>query len=131
MSATRLDPEIALRDTPCGRVLCEVFRGAHHVNWRLVKPQPGGQISYTSPVPLATFDGDELTRIVVAAHAHAVRVEVLPGGPHRIKLWLSPRTREGAIYQRHPTLAVHLESLGTSAGRDVAAAGTPEGRETP
>ena len=82
---------------------------------------------------LGTFDGAELTRLVLAAHQHAVRVKVRtalyhavdldgsitrydstagdwvdtgehPSGPAAcLELLLTPRQRDGDLYQRHPT----------------------------
>lgn len=78
---------------------------------------------------LSTFDGDALTRLVLAAHQHAVRVDVAaiaavtedsdgdlldadgePTGLHPryeqpvVQVMLHPRKREGSRYERHPTI---------------------------
>lgn len=111
------------------KVLCEVFGGSHHVDWKRLKPQAFGQASYTVPDGiLSTWDGDNLTRLVVSAHAHGVRVEVMNGGPRRVKLFLSERqNRDGTFYERHPTLAQHLKRLGEDPERDELVA-EPEAR---
>ena len=51
---------------------------------------------------LATFDGDELTRLVVAAHAHRVRVAVNAHCKGYLRLQLNPRGEAGRSDQRHP-----------------------------
>ena len=60
---------------------------------------------------LATFDFDELTRLVFLAHDHCLRVQVsgLRGPVGGIQLMFHGRQREGRMAQRHPTLpeAVH------------------------
>lgn len=85
--------------------------------------------------PLASFDFDNLTRLVVAAHAEAVRVELdaetylavdrdsfltkydsetgewVETDEHPshvaacLTIRLHPRQREGTLYERHPTMA--------------------------
>ena len=81
-------------------VLAFTFHGIHHV-FNLRKDP----VCWTTSVSrLSTFDYDELTRLVWAAHKYAVRVQIQPGGPGLIKLVLHPRRREGGITERHPTL---------------------------
>jgi hypothetical protein len=86
------------------RVLARTFRGIHHVPyWRLRKPAGTG-IVVTIMGDFASFDSDTLTRLVVAAHDDAVRVEIrsLPG--RTLQLLLHPRERLGDLYHRHPTM---------------------------
>lgn len=112
-----------------GRLLCEVFGGAHHVQWPSFKwLKHGWSASYMFYGDCSTWDFNTLTRLVVAAHAHAVRVEIVNGGPRRLKLYLHPRTREGRSDQRHPTLADALIILNADPNRDELAA-TREQRE--
>ena len=93
------------------RVLEYVFRGWHHVEVRRVKRESPTQITYTHHGDLSTFDWDQLTRLVVAAHSLAVRVEVSSAGPCYVRIRLSERTRNGDMTMRHPTLAEHLTML--------------------
>ena len=75
---------------------------------------------------LSTFDGDGLTRLVIAAHHHAVRASLSPWYAHEqqrlslilgsdddidadcpppaMQLDLHARTRSGSPYDRHPTI---------------------------
>ena len=93
------------------RVLEYVFRGWHHVAERRVKRESPTQITYTHYGDLASYDWDALTRLVIAAHSLAVRVEVSSAGPRYVRIRLSERGRSGGMAERHPSLAEHLESL--------------------
>lgn len=83
-------------------MLARVFRGIHHVN----------SLKHESPTcctcihlgEISTFDFDELTRLVFGAHDFCLRVEIKQGGPNRLKIRVTDRTREGLVYDRHPTL---------------------------
>lgn len=92
-------------------VLAYTFRGWHHVESRRVKRESPTQITYTHYGDLATFDWDQLTRLVVAAHSLAVRVEISAASPRYTRIRLSERTREGDSTQRHPTLADHVATM--------------------
>ena len=52
---------------------------------------------------LASFDGDGLTALVVAAHRLRCRVAVRCRGQHLI-ITVHPRKAEGSLYERHPGL---------------------------
>lgn len=53
----------------------------------------------------ATFDGDLMTRLVLAAHRDAVRISIQSSGPHRIGVEAHPRRHgEGNQFERHPSL---------------------------
>ena len=87
----------------CFDLLCEVFHGEHHV------PEPiyawGRGIKCNALAGrLATFDFNELTRLVILAHDRAIRVELTTAGPGRVGIVLHQRKREGAMYERHPTI---------------------------
>ena len=80
---------------------------------------------------LGTFDGSELTRLVMAAHEHRVRVEISPyrpevdsdldedyaeigGGVATFQIALTPRDPEGSNFSRHPGLPFVMKA---AAGR--------------
>ena len=94
------------------RVLGKTFRcgqscgGLHHVpklkwchGWAEVNAHDG----------MSTYDFNQLTALVIGAHEEAVRVEILQGGPRRLKLLLHPRQREGDMTRRHPTIEKAIE----------------------
>lgn len=92
-------------------VLARAYRGIHHVRfWSRRHVAPDGRALSVSIYPgISTFDGDELTRLVVAAHEECCRIEIHPGGPGLLKLWLSERVRDGSIYDSHPTIEQAVE----------------------
>lgn len=53
---------------------------------------------------MATFDGDEMTRLVVAAHRERVRASLSARCRGVLTLMLHPRDADGAFMQRHPGL---------------------------
>jgi hypothetical protein len=53
----------------------------------------------------ATWDGSNLTRLVVLAHDRCIRVEMEAVAPRTMRLTFSPREgRNGPTYKRHPTM---------------------------
>jgi hypothetical protein len=54
---------------------------------------------------LATFDGDQLTQLVVRCHDACVRLEVEPLNAKMLRLIFSRRDRVGHRHERHPSLA--------------------------
>lgn len=96
----------------------DLFGGLHHApnesKWKWESPT---QVSMTCRADgWATFDGEMLTRLVLLAHARAVRVELSPRGPGYLELRFSQRKREGAMHERHPTIeqaiAEHVKRFG-------------------
>jgi hypothetical protein len=51
---------------------------------------------------MATFDGDELTRLVIAAHCHRVRVSLSGRAKYVMTVLLHPRQPSGHLFDRHP-----------------------------
>ena len=97
----------------CVKVLAASVGGFHHLSWHgPIKPFGSGIESNTTR-SLSTYDGDELTRLVILAHDQCVRLEIGSSGPGRVRLMLSPRKdRVGSpMFERHPTLETHMESL--------------------
>lgn len=86
------------------RVLAIAFRGIHHAG--NIRKKSGVWPTWKTSVygGLATFDHDKLTRLVIAAHDHCVRVEVTSSGPRLVKILLHDRKREGGFSERHPTI---------------------------
>jgi len=86
----------------------ELTFGEHHF---LSEPRPfgyGGWIM-TYKRDMATFDFDELTRLVFLAHDHCIRAQVMTGGPRGLRIAIWKREREGGIARRHPTLDQAME----------------------
>lgn len=97
------------------RVLARSFGGIHHVEgWGRREYHGPNTILvriHTPPGGLSTYDFDQLTRLVVAAHDEHVRLALHPGGPYGFKLvmtlrreWQTPTITDG-----HPTMEQALE----------------------
>lgn len=93
----------------CAWVLVHTYAGAHHVP--SVRVGSGGWLEVIEPGNLATADGFVLTRLVIAAHEAAVRVEISACGPRAARLMLHPRGRGGGVSVDHPILDTTLTEL--------------------
>jgi hypothetical protein len=91
----------------CYQMLCDLYCGAHHIPGKVKEWGIGIEVS--DHATLSTFDFDKLTRAVFLAHDRAVRLEIGPSGPGRIRIILHRRKgREGSMYERHPTIETAL-----------------------
>lgn len=86
----------------CMQLLGDLFLGFHHMNISNVKPSGNG-IAYTvyhwTP---ATFDCNDLTRLVKLSHDWCIRSSLTAVRNGVMKIELYKRKREGAMHQRHP-----------------------------
>jgi hypothetical protein len=95
----------------------DVLRSIHaEHNWRHYTTKAGilrhpqcVEVRYRGD--LSTFDGDELTRLVVAAHRFRVRVGISGRCRYVMTVFLHPRDDHGSSTARHPG----LESLSARA----------------
>jgi hypothetical protein len=91
----------------------DVFGGERHIG--AIKWHVGqGACEFTTfASSLSTFDFSCLTQLVVSAHDRCVRVEVFGGGPRRLKIHVSERSRGGGdpSTQQHPTLEAHVAAI--------------------
>lgn len=60
---------------------------------------------------LSTFDGNELTRLVVGAHDRCIRVELNGAAPRYLRIYFHPRKHNGYVYDRHPSLENHVAAI--------------------
>lgn len=94
------------------------FGGEHHVRklkWMLAKDAilVSSFCEFAVPGYLSTWDYDELTKLVVAAHDQCVRAEVRPKGKDFLVI-LSDRERQNADHpyvNAHPTLEDHAARI--------------------
>jgi len=94
--------------------IADLMHGFHHVSGKF-KPCGQGIEMNTRHARLATFDYDGLTRAVVMAHDRCIRFEVSPSGPGMICLLVHKRhSREGSMFERHPTLEEHVAQIRSS-----------------
>jgi len=80
----------------------EFYRGEHHFPTEIKKFGEGWSMIHTGS--LATFDFNELTRLVFLAHDRCIRAEISQGGPNRLGIAIWKRERGGSMYERHPTI---------------------------
>jgi hypothetical protein len=91
-------------------VLAACFIGIHHCP-EIKKASDSWSTNIFSG-QLSTFDYDQLTRLVFAAHKYCIRVSIHNSGPRLVKIIVSDRkTRVGGISERHPTLAEAIEYI--------------------
>ena len=89
-------------------------RGIYHLQNDVLRADWSGDRFITFTIysnGLSTFDNSMLTRLVVGAHDRAIRVEISPAGPHRLRLMFHPREPEleELFHRRHPTIERAIE----------------------
>ena len=98
--------------SPLGRsvadLLGELYRGIYHMDQPSLQKSDWANdhhiivsIGWHS---FATFDVDDLTRLVFLAHHMALRVSIEAATHHVMRLMFHQRGREGSLSYRHPTL---------------------------
>lgn len=91
-------------------LLVKAFRtGVYNlrINWSKVDWRYGNGVSFVLGYQpsLATYDFDQLTRLVIGAHEECIRIEVEPHGFGYLRINMWPRkTRTGSMSERHPTI---------------------------
>jgi len=89
------------------RLVSDVFGGVHHVRKLEYRSNHWLCVPFGS---LATFDDDRLTRIVIASHEYGIRAEIDNHGMLGLKILLHNRiSRDGRLFQRHPTIEAVLQ----------------------
>jgi hypothetical protein len=89
----------------------EFYFGEHHIPGYKVSPCGYGFSVNHDRGCLATFDYDELTRLVLMAHRDCIRVEISAARNNIIKISIHKREREGTVSERHPTIDQVLNSF--------------------
>jgi hypothetical protein len=87
----------------------DFYRGEHHFPGKMKPFGEGWSMSHFGA--MATFDCNELTRLVFLAHARCIRVQVGQGGPNRLHIDIWGRQREGSLFERHPTIEQALDEF--------------------
>lgn len=84
-------------------IFSALYRGKHRVP--TMRDDGDGVFSVSHYGEIATFDHDELTRIVLLAHEHCVRMWLSAGGAKRIRIWVQQRAPSSTdISHGHPTI---------------------------
>jgi hypothetical protein len=92
----------------CLNMLSE-WQGLHHIDARSLEKNDCRnrwcEINEYGGASMATVDGDKLTRLVLLAHEHCIRVDIGPCNMRYVKITLYPRDiREGSNMDHHPTI---------------------------
>ena len=93
----------------CHQLLADIVGGFHHIQNKVKKYAFGIETSINSG--WATYDFDQLTRLVVLAHDRAIRAEISSSGPRMFRLALWKRQRDGRMSERHPTMEKAIERI--------------------
>ena len=106
-----LQCEVSDHGATCAEFAARFYGGLHHfplgdrglrsVNW-----QDDGHLSWTHYGELATFDGSELTVMVLLAHDLGLRLTVQALSPRYLRVGLGKRDVDGCFsgFLRHPTM---------------------------
>lgn len=86
------------------------YFGEHHIP-SPIKAFGTGWVVKHDRGDLATYDFDQLTRLVLAAHEQAIRVSIMPLNFNTVKIAIWKREREGGMTKRHPTIEQAIESF--------------------
>lgn len=89
----------------------EFYNGEHHIPGFEPKPYGLGWIIIHDRGDLATFDFNQLTKLVVMAHDKCIRTSVEEHSKNAVKIAIWKREREGSMSDRHPDLESHIKTL--------------------
>lgn len=89
----------------------DFYGGEHHIPGFKPKEDGFGWRVNHDRGEMATFDFNQLTRLVVMGHDRCIRVgiDAARNGIIRITIW--KRQREGSMSERHPTLEQAIEKI--------------------
>lgn len=105
--------EAAERCSPFGgrvaQVLDVAWAGLYHVDLRCLRKVDWSSddlidLTIGGGHELATYDGSQLTLLVVLAHDQAIRLSIRAGGFRGLTLRFHPRQRPGNVFTGHPSL---------------------------
>lgn len=114
-----LERSLKVQLSPLGRkvgdILGIVFRGIYHLRDRDLRATEWGCdwcIQIRLPRDLATWDGWELTALVVLCHDGGIRLEISAHTFNHLKLMFHQReSREGGMSERLPSIESQIASV--------------------
>jgi hypothetical protein len=96
-------------------LLGDLYLGIYHLNTTSLRKVDWGDPQHIEVVihrPMATYDENSLTRLIVLAHDRMIRVEIKGAAPNCLRLMFHQRkSREGRLYDRMPELETHIETI--------------------
>lgn len=104
--ARHLGRSLAPIEQTAVEIVCGAMRlGPWNLRWTSLREHHVAYATISVPADrLSTFDVDALTRLVVIAHDRCCRIQIAPAGPRHIQIGVSPRSRDGDVSRRHPTI---------------------------
>jgi hypothetical protein len=87
----------------------QLFFGLHHLPNEI--KEFGYGFAVATNYGMATYDFNQLTRLVVLAHDMCIRCEIIPRGMNRMLIAIWKRKRDGGISKEHPELEAHIQSI--------------------
>ena len=85
------------------------YGGEHHFPNKIKECGHGWSMVHNSD--FATYDFNNLTKLVLMAHRYAIRVELKTVGFNKIRIAIWQRVRDGKIYERHPTIEDAINNI--------------------
>ena len=96
--------EVAVK---AAKILSKIYNGLHHCP--VIKDF--GEYAASRIHGASTYDLDELTQLVVAAHDECVRIEIQPLNMQGLLILFHQRKRMGRICVSHPELKQAVETI--------------------
>ena len=93
-----------------------LYAGIYHISAEALHKRVDWSSTYMIEVTvqdagMATFDFDQLTKLVFLAHHFCLRVSIHAAAPKYIRLRFHQRKRDGNFFERHPTLAMAVDQF--------------------
>lgn len=100
-----------LTEAEAEKFFSELYHGSHHIPDQKVHEFGRGWMVKHDRGDLATYDFNDLTRLVLMAHRDCYRASIMNHGPRAMKIAIWKRQRNGSMSQRHPTIEQAIESF--------------------
>lgn len=80
----------------------QFYGGEHHFPNKIKEWGNGWSMNHNGE--LATFDYNQMSRLVIMCHDTAIRASIRQGAPGGVKICIWKREREGSWSKRHPNI---------------------------
>jgi len=98
----------------------ELYGGEHHIPKHKVFECGNGWAVKHDRGDLATYDYNDLTRLVLLAHDMCYRASISPINFNTVEIAIWPRKREGGMSERHPTIEQAIERFRANRSQESA-----------
>lgn len=89
----------------------EFYGGEHHFPRTGINRWGDGFCILHDQGDLATYDYNQLTKLVLMGHERCIRVSIQPHAFKTVRISIWQREREGSISHRHPTIEQAIEAF--------------------